>query len=251
MLQDLVISAVNEALRASQDSRQQKMAGGDRRAEDPGPRLSEATPPVTVRRHRARRAPHRVVLAAARHRAQDRPAPDVLPAARARRGGARARPRADRRPRRGRVLRALLQHQRRAALPDLPRPRPRRRPAVRRRGAAGRARDRPDRRVPRPLPRPPRRDQPDRRHRPGAAQDPRAARPRRRGGRRRRTGSRRSSSPPTRRSRARRPRCTSASASRAGSDSVTRIARGLPVGGDLEYADDVTLIRALQGRRAL
>ncbi len=31
--------------------------------------------------------------------------------------------------------------------------------------------------------------------------------------------------------------------------SVTRIARGLPVGGDLEYADDVTLIRALQGRR--
>lgn len=32
---------------------------------------------------------------------------------------------------------------------------------------------------------------------------------------------------------------------------VTRIARGLPVGGDLEYADDVTLIRALQGRREL
>ena len=31
----------------------------------------------------------------------------------------------------------------------------------------------------------------------------------------------------------------------------TRIARGLPVGGDLEYADDVTLIRALQGRREL
>jgi recombination protein RecR len=32
--------------------------------------------------------------------------------------------------------------------------------------------------------------------------------------------------------------------------SITRIARGLPVGGDLEYADEVTLIRALQGRRA-
>jgi recombination protein RecR len=32
---------------------------------------------------------------------------------------------------------------------------------------------------------------------------------------------------------------------------VTRIARGIPVGGDLEYADEVTLIRALQGRRAL
>jgi recombination protein RecR len=33
--------------------------------------------------------------------------------------------------------------------------------------------------------------------------------------------------------------------------SVTRIARGIPVGGDLEYADEVTLIRALQGRRGL
>jgi recombination protein RecR len=32
---------------------------------------------------------------------------------------------------------------------------------------------------------------------------------------------------------------------------VTRIARGIPVGGDLEYADEVTLIRALQGRRAI
>jgi recombination protein RecR len=32
---------------------------------------------------------------------------------------------------------------------------------------------------------------------------------------------------------------------------ISRIARGLPVGGDLEYADDVTLIRSLQGRRAV
>lgn len=30
--------------------------------------------------------------------------------------------------------------------------------------------------------------------------------------------------------------------------SITRLARGLPVGGDLEYADDVTLIRAMEGR---
>jgi len=30
---------------------------------------------------------------------------------------------------------------------------------------------------------------------------------------------------------------------------ISRIARGLPVGGDLEYADDVTLIRSFQGRR--
>jgi recombination protein RecR len=32
---------------------------------------------------------------------------------------------------------------------------------------------------------------------------------------------------------------------------VTRLASGLPVGGDLEYADEVTLGRALVGRRAL
>lgn len=32
---------------------------------------------------------------------------------------------------------------------------------------------------------------------------------------------------------------------------VTRIASGLPVGGDLEYADELTLVRALAGRRAL
>ena len=30
---------------------------------------------------------------------------------------------------------------------------------------------------------------------------------------------------------------------------ITRIASGLPVGGDLEYADEVTLGRALEGRR--
>ncbi len=30
---------------------------------------------------------------------------------------------------------------------------------------------------------------------------------------------------------------------------ATRIARGLPVGGDMEYADEVTLLRALEGRR--
>jgi len=30
---------------------------------------------------------------------------------------------------------------------------------------------------------------------------------------------------------------------------ITRIGRGLPVGGDLEYADDVTLARSLEGRR--
>jgi len=32
---------------------------------------------------------------------------------------------------------------------------------------------------------------------------------------------------------------------------VTRLARGLPVGGDLEYADEVTLSRALAGRQVM
>ena len=32
---------------------------------------------------------------------------------------------------------------------------------------------------------------------------------------------------------------------------VTRIAFGLPIGGDLEYADEMTLARALEGRREL
>ena len=32
---------------------------------------------------------------------------------------------------------------------------------------------------------------------------------------------------------------------------VTRIAHGIPIGGDLEYADEVTIARALQGRREL
>jgi recombination protein RecR len=38
---------------------------------------------------------------------------------------------------------------------------------------------------------------------------------------------------------------------RAPGVAVTRLASGLPVGGDLEYADEVTLGRALAGRRAL
>jgi recombination protein RecR len=32
---------------------------------------------------------------------------------------------------------------------------------------------------------------------------------------------------------------------------VSRIARGVPVGSDLENADDLTLTRALEGRREL
>lgn len=32
---------------------------------------------------------------------------------------------------------------------------------------------------------------------------------------------------------------------------VTRIAHGIPVGGDLEYADEVTLLKAVEGRREI
>lgn len=32
---------------------------------------------------------------------------------------------------------------------------------------------------------------------------------------------------------------------------VTRLAYGLPIGGDLDYADEVTLAKALEGRRPL
>lgn len=32
---------------------------------------------------------------------------------------------------------------------------------------------------------------------------------------------------------------------------VTRIAHGIPVGGDLEYADEVTLVKAIEGRREI
>jgi len=32
---------------------------------------------------------------------------------------------------------------------------------------------------------------------------------------------------------------------------VTRLAYGLPIGGDLDYADETTLARAIEGRRTL
>jgi recombination protein RecR len=33
--------------------------------------------------------------------------------------------------------------------------------------------------------------------------------------------------------------------------SVTRLAYGLPIGGDLDYADEITLAKALEGRRTM
>jgi len=32
---------------------------------------------------------------------------------------------------------------------------------------------------------------------------------------------------------------------------VTRIAMGLPVGSDIEYADEVTMMKAMEGRREM
>jgi recombination protein RecR len=32
---------------------------------------------------------------------------------------------------------------------------------------------------------------------------------------------------------------------------VSRIAHGLPVGGDLEYADEITILKAVEGRREI
>jgi len=32
---------------------------------------------------------------------------------------------------------------------------------------------------------------------------------------------------------------------------ITRIAHGIPVGGDLEYTDEITLARAMDGRREI
>ena len=63
------------------------------------------------------------------------------------------------------------------------------------------------------------------------------------------TVSTRSSSRPTPTSKAKRRRCISRGLLKPLGMLVTRIASGLPVGGDLEYADEVTLGRAFEGRR--
>ena len=39
--------------------------------------------------------------------------------------------------------------------------------------------------------------------------------------------------------------------SKLGGIKVTRIAHGIPVGGDLEYTDEITLTKALEGRREI
>ena len=167
------------------------------------------------------------------------------------RRGAHAGRRPHRRPRRGRLLRALLQHQRPAALPDLPRPGPRHdagcassRSRSTSSPSSGPASSRActtsstarSRRSTGSVPtgcgsassssrvdEAARRRRAVRRGDPGHQPDPRG---------------RGDGDVPRRAPRGR------------SSALVSRIARGLPVGGDLEYADEVTLIRALQGRRA-
>ena len=108
--------------RASRDGRGED-GRRDRRA--PPARDVGSTAPGGQPRHRAGRPADRGVRPPARDRPQDRPAPDLPPAAGAGRRGADPGGRPHRRPRQGRLLRALLQHQRPAALPDLPRPGPR------------------------------------------------------------------------------------------------------------------------------
>ena len=109
--------------------------------------------------------------------------------------------------------------------------------------APRRGRRRKDGRVPGPVPRAPGRHQPNRRHRPGAAAHPGAPRPPR--------GRRGEGSDPVHQSQ-HRGRCHGLVPGSLLKDldvKVTRIASGLPVGGDLEYADELTLGRALEGRR--
>ena len=67
----------------------------------------------------------------------------------------------------------------------------------------------------------------------------------------RRPGRPRSSSRPAPRSTARPPRTTSPSAWRPTGPTVTRLAHGVPIGGELNYLDDGTLGAALEARRPI
>ena len=146
-------------------------------------------------------------------------------------------------------LRGLLQPGRGPALHDLPRRAPRPRADLRRRGAGRRDPGRAHARVPRPLPRARRRALADRRRR---ARDLKIAELYARVER---------ADPPVREVvLATNPTTTGEATAlhiadglrgRAPDVAVTRLASGLPVGGDLEYADEVTLGRAFAGRRAV
>ena len=147
----------------------------------------------------------------------------------------------------GVVLPALLQrHRGRASAGSAPTTGATRDADLRGRGAPGRRRRREDRRVPGPLPRAPRRHQPARGHRSRPAAG---------------AGAARCASTPE--GVAEVILCTNPNIEGEATAmylarllkplglKTTRIASGLPVGGDLEYADELTLGRALEGRRTL
>ena len=78
----------------------------------------------------------------------------------------------------------------------------------------------------------------------------RSGHPAARRARRRRRGRARSSSPSTRPSTARRPPTTSPTVSPTIAVKVTRLAHGVPVGGELDYLDDGTIAAAMRQRTA-
>ena len=120
---------------------------------------------------------------------------------------------------------------------------------LRRRGGRRRDPGRAHARVPRPLPRARRRALADRRRGPRGPQASRSCYGRVHGERR----CARWCSPRTRPRPARRPRCTwpTRCASARRRSRSRGCAAGLPVGADLEYADEVTLGKAFRGRREL
>ena len=183
---------------------------------------------------------------AAGHRREDGAAARLPHPARAARAARPSWPGARGGEEQGAALRALLRLTEGRALRLLHRPAPRRPGAVR-----GRGHRRPDgrgadARVQGPLPRAARRALPARGHR---ARSSCASGSCSCGWRTARW--RRSSSPPTRTSRARRRRSISMRLLKPMGIEVTRLAQGLPMGGDLEFADQATLARALAGRREL
>ena len=275
MLQDMVVAAINEAIRKAEELQQSQLGGAEQGGFDPMSALeslglggmggmgglaalrrrpaARRTAPRGAPRSASKRllAPplQRLVTELSKlpgigNRTAQRLAFHVLRTSDA--GRARARAGDPGRQGEDHALRDLLQPRRGPALRDLPRRAPRHRADLRRRGARRRDPDRAHARVPRPLPRARRRALADRRRRAGGPAA-RAALPRAW------TASARSCWPPTRPRPARRPRCTSPAElhERAPDVAVTRLASGLPVGGDLEYADEVTLGRAFAGRRAL
>ena len=121
-------------------------------------------------------------------------------------------------------------------------------PHLRRRGARRRHPDRAHARVPRPLPRARRRAVADRRRRSRGPEDRRALRARDGNGA---VSEVVLATNPTTTGEATALHIAAALRERAPDVAVTRLASGLPVGADLEYADEVTLGKALVGRRAL